>query len=45
MKIAPSTVLDFYKTGHIEQYPKGLNMIYNNFTARGNKHENIPEYC
>lgn len=42
MKIKPATLIDFYKSGHIFQYPKGTNMIYSNFTARSNAHFLIP---
>lgn len=30
----PATAADFYKTGHIRQYPDGTKMVYSNFTAR-----------
>ena len=36
-------VLDFYKVGHINQYPEGTNRVYSNFTARSNGHSNIPD--
>lgn len=28
---------DFYKTGHIKQYPEGTRMVYSNFTCRADK--------
>lgn len=34
--------LDSYKLGHRAQYPKGTEYIYSNFTARSDKHLNIP---
>lgn len=43
MKIKPATQIDFYKSGHIFQYPKGTNMIYSNFTARSGSHFLIPD--
>lgn len=43
MKIKPATLIDFYKSGHIFQYPKGTNMIYSNFTARSGAHFLIPD--
>lgn len=38
MKINPSLATDFYKTGHIFQYPPGTQDVYSNFTARGAQH-------
>lgn len=38
MKINPLTAADFYKTGHIFQYPAGTQLVYSNFTARSAKH-------
>ena len=38
---APNT-LDFYKTGHQDQYPEGTTRVVSNFTARSNKHANVP---
>jgi nicotinamide phosphoribosyltransferase len=32
--INPLTQADFYKTGHIFQYPKGTELVYSNFTPR-----------
>lgn len=34
MKIKPHLATDFYKTGHIKQYPEGTELVYSNFTAR-----------
>lgn len=33
---------DFYKVGHIHQYPEKTETIYSNFTARSGKHSNVP---
>lgn len=32
---------DFYKTGHIFQYPDGTTEVYSNFTPRSTKHLNV----
>lgn len=37
MKINPLLAIDFYKTGHIAQYPKGTTKVYSNFTARSSR--------
>lgn len=34
--------IDFYKTGHIQQYPTNTEYVYSNFTARSNTKSNIP---
>lgn len=34
----PEMNLDFYKVGHIFQYPEGTEYVYSNFTPRSNKH-------
>lgn len=37
--------IDFYKTDHRRQYPKGTELVYSNFTARSNKYApRIPGY-
>lgn len=36
-KFAPHQ-LDFYKVGHINQYPQGTEYVYSNLTARSGKH-------
>ena len=36
--IDPILAIDFYKTGHIKQYPKGTTEVYSNFTARSDKY-------
>lgn len=37
-KINPLLATDFYKTGHIKQYPENTKLIYSNFTPRSNTH-------
>lgn len=37
MKLNPLTQIDFYKTGHIYQYPEGTTEVYSNFTARSDR--------
>lgn len=37
MRIYPDTATDFYKTGHIRQYPEGTEFVYSNFTCRSDK--------
>lgn len=32
---------DFYKTGHVFQYPKGTEVVYSNITARGSRIKEI----
>lgn len=39
--INPIFLKDFYKVGHIDQYPKGTNLIFSNFTPRKSKLPNI----
>ena len=33
----PLTQIDFYKSGHIFQYPAGTESVYSNFTARSDR--------
>jgi nicotinamide phosphoribosyltransferase len=33
---------DFYKVSHVNQYPKGTELIYSNFTPRSGRLSNIP---
>ena len=40
MKINPLFAIDFYKAGHIFQYPPGTEIVYSNFTPRSNKRFN-----
>lgn len=37
MKLNPLTQIDFYKTGHVFQYPVGTEDVYSNFTARSDR--------
>ena len=37
MKNSPIFKLDFYKTGHHEQYPEGTEVVYSTFIPRSNK--------
>lgn len=39
----PLHAIDFYKSGHIYQYPEGTEKVYSNFTPRSNKLSNIPK--
>lgn len=41
MKINPITAVDFYKTGHAIQYPRGTELVYSNFTARSDQHAKV----
>ena len=37
MRVNPLTQTDFYKTGHIFQYPAGTTEVYSNFTPRSSR--------
>lgn len=37
MRIFPPHATDFYKTGHIRQYPKGTTFVYSNLTCRSSR--------
>lgn len=37
MKLFAPFLADFYKTGHLRQYPKGTQFVYSNFTPRSKK--------
>ncbi len=39
--ISPIFLKDFYKTGHIHQYPEGTSLIFSNFTPRKSRMENV----
>jgi nicotinamide phosphoribosyltransferase len=39
--IFPPFATDFYKTGHIRQYPPGTEKVYSNFTPRSSKLANV----
>lgn len=38
----PSLATDFYKVGHISQYPTGTSLVYSNFTCRSDKYAGMP---
>jgi nicotinamide phosphoribosyltransferase len=38
----PLHAIDFYKSGHIYQYPEGTELVYSNLTPRSNKLANVP---
>ncbi len=45
MKLKAVNATDFYKTGHIKQYPEGTEMVYSNFTCRSTKWAQVlPDY-
>lgn len=45
MKIFPPHATDFYKTGHVRQYPDETQVVYSNFTCRSDAHANVlPDY-
>lgn len=41
MKINPLHLTDGYKLDHRRQYPKGTELIYSNWTARGSRIDNV----
>lgn len=41
MNINPAHCIDFYKSGHAEQYPTGTMGIYSNFTPRSDTHAKV----
>ena len=42
MKTNPAFAVDFYKVGHIFQYPEGTEYICSNLTPRSGKYSNVP---
>lgn len=45
MNIYPELATDFYKTGHIFQYPKGTEYVYSNWTCRSDRWaEVLPDF-
>lgn len=45
MKMFPPHATDFYKTGHIRMYPAGTEMVYSNFTCRGDQYASmLPDF-
>lgn len=41
MKSKPESQIDFYKTGHKDQYPEGTELVYANWTPRKSRDPNI----
>lgn len=41
MIINPIYLKDYYKVGHIDQYPKGTNLVFSNFTPRKSRMEGV----
>ena len=41
MKLNPLLMVDFYKTVHKDQYPKGTTLVYSNFTPRKSRVKGI----
>lgn len=41
MKLSAIECIDFYKSGHIFQYPEGTELVVSNFTPRYNKYANV----
>lgn len=37
----PLLLTDFYKIGHINQYPKGTNLVFSNFTPRKSRMQGV----
>ena len=37
MRIFPLHAADYYKVGHLRQYPEGTQFVYSNFTARSDR--------
>lgn len=45
MRIFPPHAADFYKTGHIYMYPENTEMVYSNFTCRGDQYASmLPDF-
>lgn len=45
MHLSPVDMTDFYKTGHIRQYPAGTTEVYSNFTCRSGRHARmLPDF-
>lgn len=38
MRKIPALLCDFYKLGHKDQYPKGIEKVYSTWTPRSNRH-------
>lgn len=41
MEFNPLLLTDFYKVGHVFQYPKGTTLVYSNFTPRKSRLEGV----
>lgn len=41
MKMNPIFLKDFYKVGHIDQYPKGTSLIFSNMTPRKSRMKDV----
>jgi nicotinamide phosphoribosyltransferase len=37
MKLRAIELIDWYKSGHYRQYPKGTQLVYSNFTPRSDR--------
>lgn len=45
MKLFAPHLTDFYKTGHIRQYPEGTELVYSNWTCRSDRWaKTLPDY-
>jgi nicotinamide phosphoribosyltransferase len=43
MGLNPLTLIDFYKSGHLLQYPKGTSQVFSNLTARASRVDGVRE--
>jgi nicotinamide phosphoribosyltransferase len=43
MKVIPSILIDFYKSGHLSMLPEGSTLMYSNFTPRSGHHFPVAE--
>ena len=43
LRIFPPHATDFYKTGHVAQYPDGTSLVYSNFTCRSDRLADVLE--
>jgi nicotinamide phosphoribosyltransferase len=41
MKISPMNQIDFYKSGHIYQYPDNTQLVFSNFTPRSSRVDGV----
>ncbi len=42
-RVFPPHATDFYKTGHVAQYPDGTSLVYSNFTCRSDRLADVLE--